>query len=256
MTLQWGIRIATHDPRIGDVTALAFSDRYGLIATTGRGDWLTFDLRGGTLAGIKAVGIAPIRGATGRPTSVVDLYGSLSFITFAGKTGTISRYALATCGPNATGVPWLTTTASPPAVIVQGAYTYLGIVAADARHAATLILPYEKAAVSIPDGRNPFVPTGEHLVALANPAQIVPYILALTQPAAGPGHATLRLVHVEPWDDVRGGPPVPTKTVLTLDRVPSAMASFQGKSGTITVIFALPTDIPGTIDLYRFDGTP
>ncbi|WP_174285689.1 hypothetical protein [Sphingomonas bacterium] len=254
LAMRWGVRIATHDRRVADVTALAFSGPYGLIATTGSGDWLTFDLQAGTLAGIKAVGIAPMRGAVGRPTSMADLYGSLSFVAFAGGTGKIARYALSACGTDATAVPWLTTDATPSPFIVQAAYTYLGIAAPDSAHGDAVLLPYDKRDV-VPSGTaNPFVPVGERLVALANPTHIVPYILALTRPANGDRSATLRLVYRERWGDIWGGPPIPPRMILTFTRSPSAMAAFQAKSGLTTVILAFPTETPGTIDVYRFDG--
>ena len=206
LALRWGMRVATGDSRVDDLTSLAFSSAYGLLAMTGRGDWLTLDLQGGSLAGIKAVGVAPIRGASGRPTSITDLYGSLSFVAFTNKPGTnkpntIARIALSTCGTNATAVPWLTTDETVSPFVVQAAYTYLGIVAPDAGHGDTLLLPYEKKAIAVPAAKNPFVPSGERLVALNNPARIVPYMLTLTQPSKGPG-AAVRLVYHEAWSDV------------------------------------------------------
>lgn len=253
LTMQWGVRVSTTDPRVGDLTALALSGPYGLLATTARGNWLTFDLQGGSLAGLKTVGVAPIRGAAGRPTSMADLYGSLSFVAFADSKGTIARLALSTCGTDAVALPWLTTEGTTAPVIVQGSYTYLGIVAPDPVHGDALLLPYTPKPAAVPVAPNPFVHAGQHLVALSNPARIVPYILALTAQDDHPG-ATLRLVYRERWGDVWGGRTIAPRTVLQLTRTPSAMASFRGKDGTTTVLLAFPTDRPGTIDLYRFDG--
>ena len=253
LALRWGVRVTTDDPRVDDLTSLAFSNAYGLLATTARGNWLTLDLQGGSLAGVKAVGVAPIRGASGRPTSIADLYGSLSFVAFANKAGMIARIALSTCGTNATAVPWLTTQGTVSPFVIQAAYTYLGIVAPDAAHGDTLLLPYEKKTIALPAAENPFVSAGERLVALNNPTRIVPYVLALTRPSRGPG-ATMRLVYHEAWSDVRGSPPIPTRTLLHVTRTPSAMASSLDKTGVTTVILAFPADAPGTIDLYRFDG--
>ena len=255
LALRWGMRLSTRDPRVGDLTSLAFSGAYGLLATTRRGDWLTFDLQNGSLADVKAVGVAPIRGAAGLPTSLVDLGGGLSFMAFENAAGSIARLALSTCGTNAIAVPWLTTRGTTSPVVVQAAYTDLGVVASDAAHGDRVLLPYDKQPVTVPQGANAFVPAGEHLIALSNPARIVPYVLALTRLPAGRRGATLRLVVRDEWSDVRGGPATAPRTILRLIRTPSAMASFMGSSGVTTVILAFPTATPGTIDLYRFDGT-
>ncbi|WP_375383241.1 hypothetical protein [uncultured Sphingomonas sp.] len=249
---RWGLRIATGDARVADVAGMEFSERHGLLAVTRGGQWLSFDLRGGTLAGIHAVGVAATRGAAGAPTSLVTVYGERTFVAFGGAHPVIARYALGACGAASTAVPWITVTGGGELIVVQGAYTYLGIVGRHAGDGGALVLPYARRAVALA-GRNPLGASARTLVAASNPARIVPEIIVAHQAGHG-GRTDVTLVPVDAWGDVQGGPARPQTPLATLPRAPSAMASQYDRRGKTTlVILAYPGPSTGTLDLYAFD---
>ncbi len=249
---RWGLRIATGDPRVADIAGVEFSERYGLLAVTRGGRWLSFDLRGGTLAGIHAVGVAAMRGAADAPTSLVTAYGERTYVAFGGAHPVIARYALGACGAVSTAVPWITVTKGADPIVVQGAYTYLGIVGRHARDGGALVLPYARQTVTLV-GRNPLGASARTLVAASNPARIVPEIIVARRADHG-GRTDVTLVPVEAWGDVQGVRPRRQTPLAALPRAPGAMASKYDRRGKITlVILAYSGPSAGMVDLYAFD---
>ena len=193
-----------------------------------------------------------MNGATGGPTSVGTLPGERTYVAFADARPIVARYALGACGAAATAVPWIGVAGTTEPVIVQAAYTYLGVVGRGAKDGGALVLPYERKGITLA-GQNPLGKPGRTLVAASNPAGIVPEIIAARRNRRGRTDVVLQ--SVKAWDDVIGGPPRPETPLAVLPRAPAAMASHyrSGQKSTL-MILAYPGPRPGTVDLYAFDA--
>lgn len=96
--LRWrsGVRISASDARVGDVRGLELDARYGFIAVTARGDWLTFDPPRAIGNSPMSLGVAPIAQMPGSPEGLInDPYGFLT-VRFSGVGH--RSYALRHCG--------------------------------------------------------------------------------------------------------------------------------------------------------------
>lgn len=123
VTWEWGYHFAFNDPRVGQVTSLAVDNKLGLIATTADHQWLILNFGSiGNLAAVKAMGLAPMRGAPGRPTAIAWL-PFWHLVSFPGQS-TVLRYSTDACGTGALGVPVFNTTGLESAtIVVEAAYT-------------------------------------------------------------------------------------------------------------------------------------
>ncbi len=253
MNWQWSVRVASKDARVGEITSLDLDGDFGLIATTAAGDWLTFDLRNGTLDRITGVGVAPLRGAAGKPVSMAMVYG-LALVSTEGR-GVVDAYALSTCGMDAKAVPMFTVTGpSAPPVLVDGAYTYAGLVRQDADGLHDdIAITYGPATVTL-RSQSLKAPAGYRLAALSNSAKIIPYLVALWRPDQPGGEALLQRVHVLAWGDV-GGPGTPTDSwdLARLKQTPVAVASaYSDQPAGVYVYLVTDPSIPGAVDIHAF----
>lgn len=254
VTWRWGYHLASGDSRVGNITGLTIDEKFGIIAMTANRHWLILDY--GTkdgIAAVKAIGLAPMRGAPGRPTSIAfTLHWQL--VSFPDQN-IVQRYSLSTCGTAAVGLPVFTIAGQPPVtVLTEAAADYVALVGQDETGIKnTLMLPREQQTVTI---RRHDIPAlaGYRLVALANGTKIVPYIFALW---ATPGHnAVLQLMYVPLWGDF-WGPNANTQTVpvkvAEFSRTPTGMtAFFNRKTGHTGMVLTFDTG-PGSVDIVSID---
>jgi len=239
---------------VGAITSLALSGQYGLIATTVRGDWLTFDLENGGLERMTAVGVAPMQGAPGRPSSIAAVYRWL-FVAFPDQRE-VARYELATCGMSAKAAALLTISGATLAnVIVDGAYTYMGLVGQSGPDVVDAFLtPYGPHSVALANSDLPSL-RGYRLRALTNPAQIVPYIIAVWRSDSG-ARTIIQQIHAPNWDDVRSEGELPE--VVEVARLPQPVASaasiYDFDTQQTWLFLAVETGRPGVVDLYAFSS--
>ena len=248
LTWQWGVHISSSDQRVAKVTGLLLDADLGLVATTENRDWLALDLEHGTLDGIKTVGVATMRGAPGRPTAPTSLLSSY-LVSFPDQ-GVIERFA-SKCGFAAEAVPALDVSGRPFVSAMTGvALSYVGLAGDDGSAVKTaLVLPYERRTVSLGGQDIPSLP-GFRLVALSNPSQIVPFLLALWG-SANSGEARLQQIHVVAWDDVHGpGEKSDAVDLAMFSRTPAAMASaLAQRTSRIWVFLTFDTPERGGFDI-------
>lgn len=243
---NWGLHVSSSDVRVANVTGLVMDADLGLVATTAGRDWLTFDMQHGNLDGVKTVGIAPMRGAPGRPTAPTSLM-FWSLVSFPDQN-VVERFA-SKCGLLAEGLPVLSVSGGPPVTAMTSIEEYLGLAGEDNAGVKTsLVLPHETQSVSIGGRELPSLP-GFRLVALSNPSRMVPFLLVLWGSTAST-EARLQQVYVPEWGDIRF--PDEKSAVVEaagLSRTPAAMASTLDPSGRISIFLTFNSKDTGGFDI-------
>lgn len=250
---KWGFRLSGSDARLGRIVGLDLDGEYGLVAVTAAGDWLTFDIQHGTLGGLKTVGIAPIAGAPGAPSSLANIYGRM-LVSFP-KPGVVADFELSKCGFAARPATVFTAMGEPKVtMVVDGAYTYVGLVGQDADGLKSqLALPYRPQEVRLSRSDFPDLP-GYRLQALSNSAKIVPYLVAAWRPTSGRPETRFQEVRVTNWDDVHTANEPPHATDLgRFPRPISAITSFYDRqTGTSLILASAELRDAGAVELYAF----
>jgi hypothetical protein len=249
---MWGYHMASNDPRIGNVTGLMVDAKYGMIAMTADRNWLILDFEtDGDFAAVKAIGLAPMQGAPGRPSAIASII-PWQLVSFP-EQRVVQRYAVSTCGVAARGVPAFTIVGQPSATsMVEAAYSYVGLLGEGATGIKdALRLPYEVQKVSLTEQDIPVLP-GHRLISLTNGARIVPLILALW---AAPGRdAVLQQIYVPAWSDVHGVNDHSTVTeIARFPRTPTGMAAVYDLRSQRTVLFLTFEPTPGAIDVAAIE---
>jgi hypothetical protein len=251
---RWGVRIASKDPRLSSIVGLELDDRYGLLAVTNDGNWISFDLQHGSLDAVKSVGIMPMVGAPGRPEALTTSFRSM-LASFPDQH-VVSLFGTDQCGAGASAVPLISVAGQPQVkAMTVAAYTYVGL-AGQAKSGAVknaLLLPYQVQTVQLDRADLPGM-AGYRLQALSNPSKIVPFIFTVWRRDGGTGETVIQQVHVAPWDDVSPPGPVPAPIELARLRRPiRALASFYDRSTRESWLFmAEEGGEPGGVVLYAF----
>jgi hypothetical protein len=253
-TWRWGYHFASNDPRVGQVTGLTVDAKLGLIATTADHNWLVLDFGShDDLAAVKAIRLAPMRGASGRPAAITGVV-DWQLVSFSNQN-VVLRYSTATCGTGALGVPVFNTKGMPSATtVVQAADSYIvlaGEVGKGIKN-SDLLLPYDlQNDVTLTLGDIPAL-HGYRLLALANAARIVPDIFALW---AAPGRDTvLQEIFLPAWGDVHISDDRPeANEIARLPRTPTGMTAVYQWSDQHTVLLLTFDAGPNAVDVAAID---
>jgi hypothetical protein len=249
LTWKWGMHIASSDRRVAKITGLLRDRDFGFVATTENRNWLILDLQNGALDNIKTVGVAPMRGAPGRPAAPVAFLGA--YLVAFPDQGLIERFE-SKCIFEAEASPAMTiSSGASVSAMTHPSPFHIGLAGDEGNAFKTILTVPLEQTVSL-DRQDFSAPLGFRLAALSTPSELVPYVLVLWR-SANSDEARLQQIHVITWDNVRLSGENETVDIAAFSRAPTAMASAVDPVSSRTwVILVFNTPERGGFDIAEF----